>query len=164
MSDDNIFDDIDPEINHFNRVFPDLNDNQLNQYFTSSTFNNSFNNSSFSLIHVNIRSVNANGDAFVTYLSTLKLKFSVICLTETWSNEHNFLDDIFDSYKGFHAFRTVDRRGGGISIYVHNNFKIRQLTNYSCSLNYLESVIVQIHSYNKIINVGCFYRPRKFYK
>ena len=96
MSDDNIFDDIDQEINHFNRAFPVLNDNQLNQYFTSSTLNNSFNNSSFSLIHVNIRSINANGDAFMLYLSTSKLTFSVIHLTETWSNEHNFPDDIFD--------------------------------------------------------------------
>ena len=159
MSDDNIFDDLDPEINHFNRAFPDLNDNQLNQYFTSSTFNNSFNDSSFSLIHVNIRSINANGDAFISYLSTLKLKFSVICLTETWSNDHNFLDNIFDSYKGFHAFRSVDRRGGGVSIYVQNDFKMKHLTNYSCSLNYIECVVVEIFSQSKVINVGCFYRP-----
>ena len=114
---DDIFDDIDPYFDDFNRAFPDLNDNQLNQYITSSTFNNSFSNGSFSFIHVNDRSINANGDAFVSYLSTLKLTFSVICLTETWSNEHDFLDSIFDSYKGFHAFRYVDRRVGGVSTY-----------------------------------------------
>ena len=120
MSDFSIFDDIDPEINHLNRAFPDLADgNEQNNYFTSSTFNNSFNSvnfNSFSLIHINIRSINANGDSFVSYLSTLKLKFSVICLTETWSDEQNLLDNIFPSCKGFHTFRSIGRLGGGVSV------------------------------------------------
>ena len=163
MSDFSIFDDIDPEINHLNRAFPDLADgNEQNNYFTSSTFNNSFNSvnfNSFSLIHINIRSINANGDSFVSYLSTLKLKFSVICLTETWSNEQNLLDNIFPSYKGFHTFRSIGRRGGGVSVYVQNHLNAKFLPDFSRSLDFLESVIIQIQSRNKIINVGCFYRP-----
>ena len=72
MSDFSIFDDIDPEFNHLDRAIPDLADGyQQNNYFTSSTFNKSFNSvnfNSFSLIPINIRSINAYGDSFVSYL------------------------------------------------------------------------------------------------
>ena len=38
----------------------------------------------FGVIHVNIRSMGANGDALVVYLSLLHREFDIVCLTETW--------------------------------------------------------------------------------
>ena len=49
----------------------------------------------FSVIHVNIRSISANGDALSVYLSTLNRELDVICLSETWVRELEFMDDFF---------------------------------------------------------------------
>ena len=82
------FSDIDIDLNYFDNLYNGLHDNQ--QYFNSDLFNNKFHNdvsnlsNNLSIMHVNIRSISANGDELVAYLETLILKFDIICLTETW--------------------------------------------------------------------------------
>ena len=53
------------------------------------------------LIHLNIRSIKANGDNFVSYLENINLKFDVICLSETWINDNDFSEDFLPGYKSF---------------------------------------------------------------
>ena len=65
----------------------------------------------------------------------------------------------FHPIKGFHTFRSVGRQGGDVSVYVQNHLNVKYLPNYSCSLDFLECVIIYVQSRNKIINVGSSYRP-----
>ena len=115
--------EIDADLNYFNDAYPSLNDNHYDQYFDSSAFNNLQldNNSNFSVMHLNIRSLKKNGETFEAYISTLKLKFDVICLTETWSKDIELINDFLDDYSVFCSTRSG--RGGGSAIYVKNCFK-----------------------------------------
>ena len=86
-----ILESIDAEINHFNNDFPDVfNNDSLNQYCTVETFNNQFNDinkTDLSVLHLNISSLAANGDDFISYIETLNVKFYIICLSETRLND-----------------------------------------------------------------------------
>ena len=78
-----IFDEIDADLNHFEQLYPELSRNN-NQYYDNERFNSIFgvNGSSvndFSVIHVNIRSLNANRSDLNVYLSSLNIKFDVVC-------------------------------------------------------------------------------------
>ena len=53
------------------------------------------NDSNFSVLHINIRSLNKHHKELVTYLSLLSLKFDCICLTEIWNNNLEFYKNIF---------------------------------------------------------------------
>ena len=66
---DGYFYNIDVSLNHFSE--------KCNNVFCRDGSRN------FSIIHFNIRSIKANGDALIVYLLLLKRKFDVICLTET---------------------------------------------------------------------------------
>ena len=43
------------------------------------------------LLHLNIRSINANFENFKNLLEETDYTFNVICLSETWSNNEAFL-------------------------------------------------------------------------
>lgn len=67
---------------------------------------------SFGLFHLNIRSLGANGEHFgelLLYLDTLKFKFPVIVLTETWVTEEN---DIGFRIPGYNVYNYYSGRGG----------------------------------------------------
>ena len=69
-------------------------------------------NSKINIIHLNIRSCNKKMDEFVTFLEAVKMKFSVIVLSETWIKDS--LNDInIPGYVSYHSTRIGNRRGGG---------------------------------------------------
>ena len=89
MNSQQIFNDIDVEINHFNALYPNISDDSSSQYYTSDSFNQNFQDNSFNdfkIIHLNIHSIAAHGDEFYSFLTNLNVNFDVICLSETWSN------------------------------------------------------------------------------
>ena len=72
-------------MNRFEQHYPSLNDSRIEQYYDCEKFNNSIIGNGvndFSVLHVNIRSLNANGES-VVHLSSFNCEFDV-CLTETW--------------------------------------------------------------------------------
>ena len=81
----------DPDTNLFHNLSGDLSSKC--QYYIEDTFmtltedNNE--NSYFSLLQLNIRSVPCHMSEFQAYLDSLQHKFSIIGLTETWLNEGN---------------------------------------------------------------------------
>ena len=158
------FSDIDIDLNFFDNLYDGLQDGQSQQYFNSDLFNSKFNNNvhklgnNLSIMHVNIRSISANGDELIAYLETLIFKFDIICLTETWLNKDNFVDDIFTGYVGYHSMRQ-NGRGGGVSIYVKNIFIHKELHEYSCNLDHIEIVFADVVQNNKHFIIGSCYRP-----
>ena len=96
---------------------------------------NEFSSKTFSILHINIRSINKNFQNFKFFLSFLSFTFSIIYFSETW-----FDDSIFTStslhklpnYVSTHQI-TSDHKVVGVSFYIHKSsiFKIRNYLNVS---------------------------------
>ena len=80
---DDIFNDIDPEVNHFAEIFPDLNNSELSDYYSIYKFNENCvtNVSDLNIIHCNIRFLYAHHDEFRSLLSVLLVKFYILCFS-----------------------------------------------------------------------------------
>ena len=81
---------------------------------------------SFSLCHINIRSLKANMDDFENYLNMLKITFSIIGVTETWLNDATCDLYVLDDYELIER-HLPNKIGGGIGFFVKTgvSFKYR---------------------------------------
>ena len=93
-------------------------------YFSVENFiaiSEQLNKDNFSILHLNIRSRNANIGNFREFLASLNGNFSVIVLTESWCdetvNENSLLN--LDNYYSVHQIRN-NKKGGGICIYIQH--------------------------------------------
>ena len=142
MSDFVNFDAIDADLNHFDLLFPSFNNSNSDQYYDGTKFNQKFlstETNDLSLIHLNIRSLQRNGDVFQTFFSTLDLKFDIICLSETWARD-TALNNPFTNHNVFQSIR-ANRQGGGVAIYVHKRFSCSIIPDLTLNNNILESEI-----------------------
>ena len=86
------------------------------------------NKDNFPILHLNIRSLNANIDTFREFLGSLNGNFRVIVLVESrcdeTANENSLL--MLDNYYPVHQTRN-NKKGGSICIYIHKKleFKLR---------------------------------------
>jgi hypothetical protein len=151
--------DIDPDSNYYNVQQPIPS----SDYLHISDLNKKTANSpkSFSVMHLNIRSLSKNFKDFKSVLSLINHKFSVIALTETWVKPHNSELFHLDGYHHELILRT-DKTGGGISIYLDEtlDYKIR---NYLSSIDQtMETLWVEIDKIkpgtDRNILLGCIYR------
>ena len=151
-----IFHDLDPDINHFQ----DANLTE-SKYYSVQEFNHNFkpNSSNLSVFHLNIRSMNQNGDDLNTFLSNLSINFDVICISETWFNDSSLPGYYFPNHNGYHSYRPGNGRGGGVSIYVSKKFKVQHLNLISENSELIECIFVKISNSDKSVIVGCCYRP-----
>ena len=118
---------------NINSSQPDLNlniDNDPTQtssskYITENQFKDTvknFSENTFSLFHLNIRSINKHFEELQLLLdNNTKQPFSIIGLTETWlssSSHHPFALNGYD----FIVNNRQNRTGGGVALYVSQNF------------------------------------------
>ena len=75
-----------------------------------------------SIINLNIQSLANKFDTFKNRLDTLKQHFSIISLTETWLNQHISVENFGLTDYYIVCSNRINRRGGGLGIYVSNNF------------------------------------------
>ena len=114
---------------------------------------------SFSLLHLNIPSLQCNANKLTDLLSNVNLKFSLVGISETWLNDSSSSVDI-NGYSFLHKSRE-NRSGGGVGLYVssNSNFKFR------CDLDFslpkvAESLCIEIvKPQGKNIVTGVIYRP-----
>ena len=157
------FDDIDLDSNYFNYNYSSLSHGLTNdQYYDSDKFNDTFSLSHrpyFKLIHVNVRSLPKNGNTLVAYLETLKLKFDIVCFSETWLNSTRCIDNIFSDFNQFHSMRPNNQPpGGGVAIFVHKSFVSTEFIELSCNNDTIECVFVKLSSRAENVVVGAVYR------
>lgn len=134
--------------------------NQNNcQYFAVADFNNLNIDSSRNMFifHHNVRSYNKNSDELLVLLSQLNTKPHIIVLTETWFSRDYFCD--IPGYNSYHVCRD-ERRGGGVSIYVLDEFRSRKITDRCFISDICEmcSVSVSVSDTENIFIHG-IYRP-----
>ena len=159
-SHNNVFENIDADVNHLDNLFPDLNSNEESNYYDSNKFNKeiSKNEDSFSVFNHNIRSITANLDALNAFLSIIKMKFDVLCFTESWLNDSTRNLIHLNNYYSLHSLRPVNR-GGGISVFLKNYIKSDKIESCSLSLPYIESLFIKLSHRNKKILIAVVYKP-----
>ena len=102
-----------PDVNFYN--ISSLESNYLSSSEIDKNFQN-FSKESFSVLHLNIRSMNKNFEAFQDFYKSLNTKFSIICLTETWANDSDINHSSLFQLEGYipvHRIRK-SRQGGGL--------------------------------------------------
>ena len=127
--------------------------NLLNSESDSITMDDVTISKYFSIVHYNIQSVTNK----IVLIGAELSNFSVICLTETWLNDHTANDSIsLDGYKLYHRDRGGDNHGG-ICVYTKDNV-------FSCRRNDLElpnieCIWIEITVHHRKILLRTFYRP-----
>lgn len=83
-------------------------------------------NDSFTILHVNIRSIQKNFVNLELLLASLDIQFSCIVLSETWLSQNSFYNDYkLDGYNFFNCSR-AERTGGGVCVYIASKFWTRE--------------------------------------
>ena len=153
--------DIDPDICYFNeysyKLFKNCND------YTDDSFNkylqqHYISDNSFSVAHLNIRSLPARLSAFMSYVDNLDHCFSVIGLSETWLNPSNVSAYSIPGYNHVAQTRCAGR-GGGISLFVAEKCVYSEMTDYCMVNDYIESLFVKITNNGVVFVIGLIYRP-----
>ena len=153
--------DIDPDKCYFNeysyKLFKNCN------YYTDDSFNkclsrHSISDNSFSVAHLNIRSIPANFSAFLSYMENLEHCFTVIGLSETWLNPTNVSAYGISGYNHVHRTRST-RKGGGVSLFVSEKFICSEMANHCMVNDYIESLFVKITNNGMTFVIGIVYRP-----
>ena len=99
---------------------------------------------------------------FMYYVNNLNIKFSFICISETWANKHN--DNLLNisNYNHEQCIRS-NKRGGGTSLYIHNDIQYTTRPDLCLPKQQYESIFIEVEpstfgtSRNTI--VGEIYKP-----
>ena len=112
-----------------------LERNYLSPSEIDKNFQN-FSKESFSVLHLNIRSMNKNFEAFQDFYKSLNTKFSIICLTETWANDSDINQNSLFQLEGYFPVHQIrkSRKGGRIIIFIRDSllYKLRNYLRISC--------------------------------
>ena len=112
----------------------------------------------FSLIHLNVRSLQSKFMSLENLVYNLKEKFDVIAISETWftnDTPHSLFN--LDGYSLYYASRK-NRQGGGVALYISNCLSCKSIRVY-CTENMFESIFIELSSGKSSgILVSCVYR------
>ena len=151
--------DFENQIDPNNNFFASLN--KKCDYYTESEFNKeNLCSDNLSIIHVNCRSLKANFTAFKRCIEQLNGTFDIIAVSETWLTGVDQIDDyMLQNYNLAHVDR-LNKRGGGVLIYVSTNYQFDKVANMSFAINdVMEVVTVELSiNHKKNIIVSCVYR------
>ena len=107
-----------------------------------------------SVLHLNIRSINKNFESFAELYKSLSFKFSMICFSETWSNDQNLSKNSLFQLEGYsllHENRKY-RRGGGVAIFVHESLCYTKRNDLYKNCEAIEILSIEI-SNNDVKNI-----------
>ena len=141
----------------------DLVQSPSSEYVTTSQFKaivNSFPEDSFSLLHMNIRSINKHFEELQLLLENpSQQSFSIIGLTETWLSQESNQPFALNGYD-FVVNNRENRSGGGVALYISHNHKYVICHELNVMNEIVESLFLEIPlSGNKNILIGIIYRP-----
>jgi len=132
--------------------------------YTETEFNSKFDclkisNIKLSVIHVNIRSLNANYSKLLQLLVNLNVQFDVIVLSEIWSTNIQFLDNIIPNYNFFYDIPDYSKVGG-VGIFVNNKYTafVREDLKIENSIYKIENIFLEVKIQRNTFIVGGIYR------
>ena len=110
------------------------------------SFSCKLNLKSFSILHLNIRSLKKNFDGFKLFLSSLNFEFRIICFFETWLDDSALACESLyklSHHNSVHQLRGHSK-GGAVSIYINDSFNYKVRTDLSVNNNGIESLSIEI--------------------
>ena len=136
------------------------------QYFLPEELTNELKSDkphSFSVLHVNVRSLSKHFDKLKLFLSQINYQFKIICLSETWANDSSITTNSnlqLENYSVIHQIRNNDKRGGGTCCFVHNTLTFKERKDLSINDENNETLCIEINNKNKKNIIVCTtYRP-----
>ena len=115
-------------------------------------FDRSFLEDSFSIFHLNIRSVNKSFEKFKDFWNGHTNSFKVIVHRETWlENENANKNSLYQipNYTPIHFIRNGSHKGGSVALFVHNSLNCKEKHYVSKSNDVIETLFVEIINKNK---------------
>ena len=115
---------------------------------------------SFSIIHINARSLVRNHDQINLFLNSIIHKFSIIIITETWLKHSNQNIYNFDNYNQINTIRSVGR-GGGVAIFILNSLSYTIINDLNISISHfieITTISLKFNNINYIIS-GIYKTP-----
>ena len=113
-------------------------------------------------MQINSRSLNKNFDKLDMLIDGLDKKPDIISIAETWlKSDVPSSPFSITGYTIFNSPRTLSKsRGGGVALYVDNNFDSTRINKFSVENDYFECIGISIKSANnRVINIVSLYRP-----
>ena len=65
----------------------------------------------------------------------------------------------FQGYQSFHSLRPINKRGGGISIFIKESIRAKHLYRHSISEDHIETLFVEINTGERTTYIGMIYTP-----
>ena len=126
-----------------------------------------FNDKTFSVLHLNVRSLNKNFESLKELLTTIKFEFKVMCLTETRCTDDPRNETLFnlENYTSINQVRK-NGRGGGLCVFIHNSLTFKLRSDLGTNSNGIESPAIEIinkNSKNVVINAQ-YRQPTRDFK
>ena len=157
-------DDRDPDVCFFN----ELNNQDFDcSYFSTVETANFLRNTNdyeyLNTLHVNIRSLKQNIDSLKQLLDETNDSFNIICLSETWCKNNEIKENStfhINKFKTIPFERKLNKRGGGVLIYVKENITYNFRNDLSVSNEHIEILTIEIiNKESKNIILFCVYKP-----
>lgn len=115
--------------------------------------------SAINIMHLNCRSLRKNYCNVVNLLTSISKPITAIALSETWLTSLN--EDTY-SLPGYQFVSQTrdDKPGGGVGIFISNDFSFKLRTDLCRNLSCIECLFIEVPQKGKRnILFGCFYRP-----
>ena len=155
-------DENDADINFFNNKYDAVNSPYFSLAEVPCKVEKLLENS-FSVYHINIRSLKKFFDKLLEFLSIMKNEFDIIAISETWCNDDNInINSLYQipNYTPIRQIRKTSSKGGGLVLYIHKTITFNALEKLSNNNEHIESLSVEIIRKNqKNIILSCIYRP-----
>ena len=105
---------------------------------------------SLSIIHLNVRSLQKNFDAFYEFLCNQPSSPDIICVTETRLKTQPSLNIDISGYTFVHIDSPTT--AGGVAMYISNALQFSVLNNLQLTVNECENIWIKLHDSNLIIS------------
>ena len=116
---------------------------------------------SFSVLNLNIRSLNKNFESVKNLLVEINFCFKVICITESWCSDDPHTNNRYQlpNYLSIHQGRKNDKTGGGITIFIHKQLLYNIRHDLSVDDDDTEALFLEIRNQkSKNIFINTIYR------
>ena len=121
-----------------------------------------FSKKSFSVLHLNIRSMTKYFEAFQDFYKSSNTKFSIICVTETWANDSTINQNSLFQLEGYIPAHQIRKscKGRGIVIFIRDLLLYKLRNDLSINCEDIESLFTEIlNSQTRNIIFNLIYRP-----
>lgn len=136
-------------------------DNLINEFVLPGEFKAKFSLTyDLCFLHLNIRSLNSKVVEFIQLIDELNVTFDFIVISEVWTTNLNFYNNILTGYNLIFDV-PVDTHVGGVAIFYHSSLSVNNLphlkvtTSASCKT---ENLWIKIRKNENDFCVGAVYR------